>query len=265
MTALDAIILGIVEGLTEFLPISSTGHLILTGHFLGLQEDSASKAFEVVIQFGAIMAVVVLYRKKLWDLTTGALKKAGSERHFFIAILAAFLPTAALGLLLNSIIKTHLFSPGPVIGALIVGGIFMILIERLRKPPSTKAQIDVRSGLVIGLFQSCAMWPGTSRSMMTILGARLFGMSARDAAEFSFFLAIPTLGAAAFYDLIKARHELLASQNVSLLLLGSAVSFVVAWIVIKAFIAFLGKRSLEVFGWYRILLGLGLAYLLYWR
>ena len=259
-----AAVLGIVEGLTEFLPVSSTGHLILVGHALGVSGD-ASKAFEVVIQSGAMLAVVVHYRKLLAARLLGLLRREPAAMKLAGAILAAFVPTAIAGLLLRKIIKAYLFRPVPVAVALIVGGVAMIVIERAlsTKPiegggDGTKLEdVDMRRGLLVGVAQCLSLWPGTSRAMCTIVGGRLTGLTTRVAAEFSFLLAIPVLAAATALDLAKSGKELVATRDAQLtLVIGFVVSFFVAWGVIALFLRFLRTRGLAPFGWYRIALGL---------
>jgi undecaprenyl-diphosphatase len=261
MTALTVVLLGIVEGLTEYLPVSSTGHLILAGHLLGLDEHGeAVKSFEIVIQLGAILAVLVHYRELLGARLRGLIARQPEATRLAGALAAGFAPTAVAGLLLRKAIKRHLFGPLPVAAALIVGGVVMIVIERAlgrrgRPPLDGLEHVGARQGLLIGLGQCLALWPGASRSMCTILSGQLCGLSTVTAAEFSFLLALPTLGAATLYELLKARHELLAAGGGVELALGLGVSFLVAWAVIAAFLRYLQSRGLQPFGWYRIALG----------
>jgi undecaprenyl-diphosphatase len=260
----EAALLGIVEGLTEFLPVSSTGHLILTNRLLGLDASSElHNAFDVIIQSGAIFAVIWHFRKLLSEHIKGFFSNDTRSRQLFVSLALAFLPAAVVGLLFHKAIKSQLFGVGPVIGALIVGGIAMILIERwLRRRTGQHALPSSRQALVVGLCQCLSMWPGTSRSMTTILGGRITGLSAAAAAEFSFLLAIPTLLAASALDLYKSAPTLAANPDfLSYLAVGMLVSFVTALFVIRGFIGFLKKYSLEVFGWYRIALGI-LIYLI---
>jgi len=254
-----AAVLGVVEGLTEFLPVSSTGHLILTGHVLGLEGD-ASKDFEVVIQFGAMIAVFVHFRALLAARIKGLFSKEPESLRLLYALIAAFLPAAVMGLLFRKLIKKYLFGPLPVAAALIVGGIAMIVIERaLHSKPAEKndlAQVEPREGFFVGLAQCLSLIPGMSRAMTTIVGGRLRGFDAKTAAEFSFLLAIPVLGAASALDLIKGGKALFATPEARLaLLVGFVTSFLVAWAAIATFLALLRKRGLEAFGWYRIALG----------
>jgi undecaprenyl-diphosphatase len=259
MNPLFAVLLGIVEGLTEYLPVSSTGHLILVGHFLGAAGE-ATKSFEIVIQLGAILAVAVYYRKLLGDRIAGLACRDAQSVSLAIALGVAFVPTAIAGLILRKIIKQLLFGPVPVALALVVGGVVMIVVERVRSRQTTPRlegleHVTPRRALVIGLGQCVSLWPGSSRSMCTIVAGQLTNLSTATAAEFSFLLALPTLGAATLYEMMKARHELLAPEHRTELAIGTAVSFVVAWAVIAAFLRYLRKRGLEPFGYYRIVLG----------
>jgi undecaprenyl-diphosphatase len=258
-----AILLGIVEGLTEYLPVSSTGHLVLVSHWLGLSDDdAANKAFEIVVQLGAILAVVVHYRRLLIDRVAGLLSGQPESRRLFAALAIAFTPAACVGLVLRKSIKAHLQRPLPVAAALVLGGVAMILVERwLRgrhRPATPRDNLDdvtPRRALWIGLGQCLSLWPGTSRSMSTILAGELAGLDAGTAAQFSFLLALPTLGAATVYEGVKSRAALMSGVGVSSLAAGLLVSFFVAWAVIAGFIKYLRTRGLEPFGWYRIVFG----------
>jgi undecaprenyl-diphosphatase len=258
MSLLEAALLGLVEGLTEYLPVSSTGHLVLVSHFLG-QDGEASAAFDIVIQLGAILAVVVHYRALLGERLRGLLRGEAKAKRLLLALILGFVPAAIAGLLLRKLIKAHLFGPLPVAAALIVGGVLMIVAERIlaTKPPrhDTLEDVTPKRALTVGVMQCLALWPGASRSMSTILGGQVAGLSTRTAAEFSFLLGLPTLGAATLYEAYKSRDVLLANGGVGPLLIGLVVSFFVAWAVIAAFIRYLSRRGLEPFGWYRILVG----------
>lgn len=262
MTYLDAAVLGIIEGLTEFLPVSSTGHLILASYLLGLGESEATKAFEVIIQSGAIFAVIWEYRKLLGKTCIGIIQRQSASLHLFNLVVISFLPAAIIGVLLSKYIKEHLFGVTPVAYALIVGGLVMILIERKFSRPVTInvgasfEKLSKLKALGIGFAQCFSLWPGTSRSMATILGGRLAGLSSKQAAEFSFLLAIPTIIGASVYDLFKSR-EAIANSDMSMvaLAIGLGFSFLTALVVIRAFLKFLTSHSLEIFGWYRILVG----------
>lgn len=259
MNPLMAALLGVVEGLTEYLPVSSTGHLILTGHFLGATGDT-TKSFEIVIQLGATAAVAVYYRELLAARAAGLLRGAPEAKSLALALAVAFVPTAVAGVLLRKIVKRLLFGPIPVAVALVVGGILMIIVERYRARQTAPRldgleHVTARRALLIGLGQCVSLWPGSSRSMCTILAGQFVNLSTSTAAEFSFLLALPTLGAATVYEAFKARHELFAPGQGIDLLIGTAVSFLVAWAVVAAFVKYLQRRGLEPFGYYRILLG----------
>src|SRR5580700_2353412 len=261
MPLLVAVLLGIVEGLTEYLPVSSTGHLVLAGHLLGLRDDDpATSSFEIVIQLGAILAVVAHYRELLLERTRGVLARDPVALRLVAALAIAFAPAAVMGLLFRKAIKAHLFGPVPVAGALIVGGVAMIVVEGLRARAGAKGddgleRVTPGRALAIGLGQCISLWPGSSRSMCTIIAAQLSGLSTATAAEFSFLLALPTLGAATVFEGYKARHVLLGGGAGVHLVVGLVVSFLVAWAVIASFLKYLRARGLEPFGWYRIVVG----------
>jgi undecaprenyl-diphosphatase len=260
MNPLIALILGIVEGLTEYLPVSSTGHLILVGNALGATGDAAD-AFEIVIQLGAVLAVVVHYRALLAERLRGLFARDPVALRLLGGIAIAFLPMAVVGLLFRKAIKAHLFGPVPVAIALIAGGMLMIVIERIRKAKKIEGvsgleNVTLKRALAIGLGQCFALFPGASRSMSTILAGQFAGLSTATAAEFSFLLALPTLGAATVYEGYKSRHELASSIGGLNVAIGLVVSFLVAWGVIAAFLRYLQRRGLEPFGYYRIVLGI---------
>lgn len=253
-----AALLGVVEGLTEYLPVSSTGHLILAGHLLGVDGEGA-KSFEIVIQLGAILAVLVYYRSLLWQRARELPSGRPEATRLAGALALGFIPTAVAGLLLRKWIKAHLFGAAPVAWALVVGGIVMIAVERLRgrradDGESRLAEVTPLRGLLVGLGQCAALIPGTSRSMATIVTGQVIGLSTATAAEFSFLLALPTLGAATLYEAYKARHDLGVLGGASIAV-GLVVSFVVAWAVIAAFLSYLKRRGLAPFGLYRIVIG----------
>lgn len=257
-----AVVLGIVEGLTEYLPVSSTGHLVLAGHFLGLRDDDpATSSFEIVVQLGAILAVVAHYRALLVDRIRGVFKRDLAARRLLLAIAVAFAPTAIAGLLLRKTIKAHLFGPVPVAVALVVGGAAMVAVERWLRHEGRRGEdglerVTPRRALAVGLGQCISLWPGASRAMCTIVAGQLVGLSTATAAEFSFLLALPTLGAATLYEAYKARSVLAAHVGGVSLLVGMVVSFLVAWAVIATFLKYLRTRGLEPFGWYRIVVGI---------
>ena len=244
MSIYYAILLGIVEGITEFLPISSTAHLILTSHLLGIEELAFVKSFEIIIQLGAILSVVVLYWRKLlnWDVLT---KTA-----------VAFVPTGVLGLTVYKAVKSYLLGNlHVVLVSLLVGGIVLILFERLR--PSTDGEVDFseityRRALLIGLFQSVAMIPGVSRSAATIVGGSIIGVPKRTIVEFSFILAVPTMAAATGYELLKGYKDI--NGHFDLLGVGFVVAFITAILAVKSFLGYVKKHSFAAFGWYRIVL-----------
>jgi undecaprenyl-diphosphatase len=258
VTIVDAILLGLIEGLTELLPVSSTGHLILLSELLG-HEGEAADTLDVVIQLGAVVAVAVYFRAKLRDTFAGLVTKHADALRLVGALLAAFIPTAVVGLLLHKWVKRLLFGPVPVAGALIVGGIVMIAVERWRKPSEGAGglgEVTVAKGFVIGLFQCLSLWPGSSRSMTTIVGGKLLGLDTKTAAEFSFLLALPTLGAATVYDFAKNGHLILAMPNgLAVLTTGLVVSFFVTWLVVAVFLRYVGRVGLSPFGVYRVALG----------
>jgi undecaprenyl-diphosphatase len=261
---INAIIMGVVEGLTEFIPVSSTGMLLLTKKLLGLP-DGFWDTFTVLIQLGAILAVVVLYFQRLWNVVL-RLPGDPQARKFVLSVLVAFAPAVVLGLLLHDFIKRVLFdSPQTQCISLILGGVILLFIDRLVPPPTRhdSMKLPLGTALGVGLFQCVAMIPGVSRSGATIVGSMLMGVEKKAAAEFSFFLAIPTMAGAFALDAWKNRHELAAVKSeIPLIAIGFAVSFVVALLVIRAMLAILTKRGLAPFGWFRIAVGAaGLALL----
>lgn len=264
---LIALLLGIIEGLTEYLPVSSTGHLLLVSRALGDASEKAA-AFDIVIQLGAILAVLAEYRVLLAQRIVGLVKKERASIDLFGAISIAFVPTAILGVLVRKAIKAHLSGPVSIACALIVGGVIMIVVERIKgEGESGLDKITWKRALAIGIGQCFSMWPGASRSMCTIVAGQLSGLSTATAAEFSFLLGLPTLGAATVYEAYKSRHELFASKESTLeIAIGLVTSFVVAWLVVRVFLRYLKSRGLEPFGIYRIVLGIVvLAITLPWR
>jgi undecaprenyl-diphosphatase len=253
------LILGILEGLTEFLPVSSTGHLIVAGSLLGYTGERA-KVFEIVIQAGAILAVCWEFRARLVAAVTGLPTNPVAQR-FVVNLIVAFLPAAVLGLLFAKAIKRHLFAPVPVALAFIVGALIILLVERRqRASPSTVRIDDVDAmrwtdALKIGFAQALALIPGTSRSGATIIGGMVFGLSRRAATEFSFFLAIPTLFAACIYDFVRNR-ELLSTQDLQGLAIGFAAAFVSAFLCVRWLIRYVSRHDFVPFAWYRIAFGL---------
>ncbi len=273
----QAVVLGVVEGLTEYLPVSSTGHLILASHYMNLSEQSSESgpmgpkiiknpaidAFEVVIQLGAILAVVGLYRKKMGLMIDGLIHRNPMGLRLIGLLIIAFAPAAVLGLAFHKPIKEYLFSPYTVAGALIVGGVIMIVVEyfvwrprRNEKHVSKLDHIQYWQALVIGLAQCLAMWPGTSRSMVTIIAGLIVGLNIVTAAEFSFLLALPTLGGATLYSCLEDWGSLMDAAGWDTLLVGVIVSGIAAAIAVKAFIKWLTNHGMIPFGVYRIVLGL---------
>jgi len=250
---LTIILLGIVEGLTEFIPVSSTGHLILAGELLG---SPVSSSFDIVIQLGAILAVIVLYWRRFWDVLTGLGRGEAKAIAFTRNIALGFLPSAVVGLLVYKAVKAMLESPMTVAVALVVGGIAILVIERLVKETETHSveAMNWKVALGIGIIQCISMIPGVSRSGATIMGALGFRVERKTAAEFSFFLAVPTMLAATAYDLYKSGGAL-ASDDWLAIAIGFVVSFIVALIVIRWFIAVVGKYGFAPFAWYRIIIG----------
>jgi len=244
MTIFEAVVLAIVEGLTEFLPVSSTGHLILASSLLHLESTDFVKTYIVSIQFGAILSVILLYWKEFFK-----------SLQFYWTLFIAFLPAAILGLLFHSYIEAFLGNVFMVIINLLVVGIILLFIDKLGNH-QTEKQITTKNAFIIGLFQALAMFPGVSRSAATIIGGLSQKLSRKQAAEFSFFLAVPTIAAAAFLEMYKHFSVISEPYHLKLILLGNVISFIVAWIVIKIFIQFLVKHGFKVFGWYRIILSL---------
>ena len=256
-TLLTIILLGIVEGLTEFIPVSSTGHLILAGELLG---SPVSSSFDIVIQLGAILAVIVLYWRRFWDVLTGLGRGEAKAIAFTRNIALGFLPSAVVGAIAYKSIKAVLEAPlvGPVVVsiALIVGGVLILIIEKLQKRVVTRSveEMPWRTALTIGVVQCLSMIPGVSRSGATIMGALTLGVDRETAAEYSFFLAIPTMIGATTLSLYKARHDL-GDAHLTQIAIGFVVSFIVALAVIRWFVAFVGRHGFAPFAWYRIVAG----------
>lgn len=253
--ALKAAILGIVEGLTEFLPVSSTGHLIVVGSLLGWNDEKGA-IFEIVIQFAAILAVCWEYRRRLWSVVATLPSDQRAQR-FALNVTLAFLPAAIIGILLIKKIKEHLFAPVPVALAFIVGGVLILVIENLKRTPRINSVDDIKpaDALWVGVAQTLSLIPGTSRSGATIMGGLLRGLSRPAATEFSFFLAIPTIFGATALELFKARH-LLDAHDFALIGVGSVFSFISAMFAVRALIRYVSRHDFKVFAWYRIAFGL---------
>lgn len=251
---LIALLLGVVEGLTEFIPVSSTGHLLLLGHFLGF--ESTGKTFEIVIQLGAILAIVTVYFRRLWTLAT-RWPVDPAARNFLIGLLVAFLPAMLIGLVAYPFIKGVLFeTPAVICVALIVGGGILLWIDRLDLPirHADAATLSWRTCLAVGLCQCLAMIPGVSRSGATVVGGMLLGVSKTAAAEFSFFLALPTMGAAVAYDLFNNR-DVLDFSDAGLIAVGFVAAFVTALVVVRAVLGFVTRHGFAPFAWWRIVVG----------
>lgn len=261
---LKTCIMGLVEGITEFLPISSTGHLILAGDLLNFLSKDKRDVFEIFIQMGAILAVIWAYHERLAQKVRGLRYRADDQR-FFINLLLAFIPAAILGKLFSETIKQHLFHPVPVATAFIVGGLIILWAERRQHQVRVQEVEDLRGrdALKVGLLQCLALIPGTSRSGASIIGGLFLGLSRKAATEFSFFLGIPTLGAASLYSLYKQRH-LLDKHDVWIFALGFVVSFMFALIAIRALIRFVANHDFTAFAWYRIGFGLVVLATDYW-
>jgi undecaprenyl-diphosphatase len=255
MTTFQAVVIAIVEGITEFLPISSTGHMIITEKLLGMNIDDFTKAFTVNIQFGAILSVVVLYWKRFLQSWT-----------FYQKLFIAFLPAAVIGFLAGDLIDSLLENVLVVAITMFLGGILLLFVDKWFNKESTDQEVTYPKALKIGFWQCIAMIPGVSRSAATIIGGMQQKLSRTNAAEFSFFLAVPTMAAASGYKLLKLILEpdgiILLKDNLTTLIIGNIVAFVVAMIAIKTFITFLQKHGFKVFGWYRIVVGLVLIVLL---
>ena len=252
---IKATILGIVEGLTEFIPVSSTGHLLLIQQFLGFSDEDFGKSFTVLIQFGAILALLSIYFVRLWQLFTGMFTDPNARR-FIIGVLIAFLPAAVIGATAYKFIKEVLFNPWVVCFALIAGGAVLLWIDRLDlKPRYHEATgFTLPMYLVIGLAQCLSMVPGVSRSGATIVSAMLLGADRRAAAEFSFWLAMPTMAGAFAFDLYKS-HAQMSSSNLLLVAIGFVVSFICAWFVVKTFLDYVSRHGFTLFVWWRVAVG----------
>jgi undecaprenyl-diphosphatase len=251
---LKALVLGVVEGLTEFLPVSSTGHLIIVGQLLGVH-DEKGKVFEIAIQTGAMLAVVWEYRGRFARAVTGLGSDPVAQR-FVLNLIVAFIPAAVLGLLFGKFIKAHLFHAVPVALAFIVGGIIILWVERRPRRAVIEHvdQMTWKDALKVGIAQAFALIPGTSRSGATIVGGMLFGLSRRAATEFSFFLAVPTLIAAGAYDLFKHR-DLLSTADVPVFGVGFVAAFVSAFVCVRWLIRYVASHDFTIFAWYRIIFG----------
>ena len=265
MSVLETIIIAIVEGLTEFLPVSSTGHMIIAQNLLGVESTDFVKAFSFIIQFGAILSVLVLYWKRFFQLNrtplpegTPMVKRLLHKYDFYWKLFIAFIPAAVFGLLFSDAIDAMLERVEVVAVTLILGGVFMIFCDRIFNKGSENTELTEKRAFMVGLFQCISMIPGVSRSMATIVGGMSQRLTRKAAAEFSFFLAVPTMLAATVYkvyDLVKEGGMQIISDNLTPLLIGNAVAFIVALMAIKFFIGFVTKYGFKAFGWYRIVVG----------
>lgn len=263
LTILQAVILGLVEGLTEYLPVSSTGHLLVTNELLGLNNTEASKAaietYAICIQVGAIIAVLFLYWERIRQMLDGLLGRDEEGRKILIAVIIAFGFTAAIGLTIGEVIKDNLFGVAPIAAAWIVGGLLILALSRtgwFDKTTKELGSLTWQNAVVIGLIQAIAMWPGVSRSMITIIAAVLVGLSLRAAVEFSFLLGLITLSAATAYEGLKGGEELIETFGIGTPLIGLVVAFVAAIGSVKWMVTWLNDKGFEVFGWYRIAVGI---------
>jgi undecaprenyl-diphosphatase len=249
----EALFLGFVEGLTEFLPVSSTGHLLLAGHFLGF--ESTGKTFEVLVQLGAILAILLVYFRRLLKIAL-ALPHDPDARRFVVGVVVALLPAAAVGAVLHGFIKSVLFNPWIVCATLIVGGLFLLVVDRLRLESryDDATRFPLSMYLKIGILQCLAMVPGVSRSGATIVGAMLLGAEKRAAAEFSFFLAMPTMAGAFTYDLLK-NHDILSANDVAVIAAGFVAAFLSALVVVRTLLDYVSRHGYTPFAWWRIIVG----------
>jgi undecaprenyl-diphosphatase len=252
MTWFQLVILSIVEGVTEFLPVSSTGHMILTSSLMGIEKETFTKLFEISIQFGAILSVVILYWKKFFDF---------SKWQFYVKLIISVIPALVLGKLFSDKIDTLLESPMVVAISLVAGGVVLLFIDNIFKKPliTDEKNVNIKEGFIIGIWQCLAMVPGVSRSAASIIGGMQQKLSRHVAAEFSFFLAVPTMAAATGYQFLKTFQEnpeiLTNKQNLIRLGVGNFIAFIVAMLAIKFLITYLQKHGFKLFGWYRIVLG----------
>ncbi len=274
MTLGQALILGVVEGITEFLPISSTGHLLLAQRVMGVaprgsegasspSKKEASDAYAISIQGGAIIAVLLLYRRRIWSMALGALGRDPAGFQLAIRLCAAFLPAALLGLLLERTIKHYLFGPWPIVVAWFGGGLGIFLVSRIvPKRGRPMEELQLKAALLIGLFQCFAMWPGVSRSLATIVGGLLCGLSMKAAVEFSFLLGLVTLAAASLFDLVKHWSVMVEFLELAPMAMGFLSSMISAVVAVRWMVGYLERHGLEIFGYYRIGIASATAFLL---
>ena len=254
LSTLDSVILGIVEGITEYLPVSSTGHLVVVQRWLGLGDPAgrdAADTYAIAIQIGAILAVLLLYRRRVGSMLRGVAGRDPDGRRVLGLLVTSFIPAAALGAAFGDAIKDELFSPGPVVVAWLVGGVFL-LVWKPREGNASLVEMTTTNAAVIGFAQALALWPGVSRSLVTIAAALLVGLSLSAALEYSFLLGLATLSAATVFDLAKNGDQLVNDYGVARPLLGVVVAFVTAAAAVKWLVGYLGRKPLSRFGWYRI-------------
>ncbi len=276
MDNFQALILGLVEGLTEYLPVSSTGHLLLAQRLMGIDSSTASDAFAICIQAGAILAVLGLYRQRVAQMVMGAVGRNEAGQRLLINLLSAFVPAAVLGLLLEKPIKKYLFGGDewglwPVVAAWFAGGMAILVVSLARRRRGTSPttgfdleQLTIRMALIVGLAQCIAMWPGVSRSLITIVGGVLVGLSLPAAVELSFLLGVITLTAATAYDALKHGPEMLATYGATPLLIGFGAAWLSAVLAVKWMVGYLKSHGMEIFGWYRVALAFVVAAWLLW-
>jgi len=272
----QALVLGLVEGLTEYLPVSSTGHLLLAQRLMGIGSSTASDAFAISIQGGAILAVLGLYRARVAQMIMGLVGKDDTGRRLLVNLVSAFIPAAVLGLLLEKPIKKYLFGGDewgmwPVVAAWFVGGLAILAVSFIRRrrgdTPSTGLDLDhltIRMALIVGFAQCIAMWPGVSRSLITIVGGVMVGLSLPAAVELSFLLGVITLTAATLYDALKHGPEMLATYGAAPLLIGFVSAWISAVLAVKWMVGYLKSHGMEIFGWYRVALAIAVAVWLLW-
>ncbi len=276
MDNFQALILGLVEGLTEYLPVSSTGHLLLAQRLMGIDSSTASDAFAICIQAGAILAVLGIYRQRVAQMVMGAIGRNEAGQRLLINLLSAFVPAAVLGLLLEKPIKKYLFGGDewglwPVVAAWFAGGMAILVVSLVRRRRGTSPttgfdleQLTVRMALIVGFAQCIAMWPGVSRSLITIVGGVLVGLSLPAAVELSFLLGVITLTAATAYDALKHGPEMLATYGATPLLIGFGAAWLSAVLAVKWMVGYLKSHGMEIFGWYRVALAFVVAAWLLW-
>ena len=276
MDNFQALILGLVEGLTEYLPVSSTGHLLLAQRLMGIDSSTASDAFAICIQAGAILAVLGIYRQRVAQMVMGAVGRNKAGQRLLINLLSAFVPAAVLGLLLEKPIKKYLFGGDewglwPVVAAWFAGGMAILVVSLVRRRRGTSPttgfdleQLTVRMALIVGFAQCIAMWPGVSRSLITIVGGVLVGLSLPAAVELSFLLGVITLTAATAYDALKHGPEMLATYGATPLLIGFGAAWLSAVLAVKWMVGYLKSHGMEIFGWYRVALAFVVAAWLLW-